>query len=109
VLGKLTGQYCQIVKKDRVPLVPQPSEDDIVVLKRYYQVLKRSKDYKRRVAWIEKFPRSVALKCSSVAVVEYIGPFPDAVTAHGNAKHSGNEYVCTQLHVKQVLEDLLCH
>ena len=64
------------------PLHPQPS--NVIVFHRYYTVLKRCLTYRRRITWIEDDQNSVAL-------VEYIGSYPEEVTAHGNAKHHADD------------------
>ena len=86
------GVYGRIVKRQFVPLSPQPDQKDIVVLRRSYSTLKRCCDYRRRVSWVE----STHAKWShALAVVEYIGLFPDAGSPHGNSRASGSDYVRT--------------
>ena len=65
-------------KKEYEVLHPQPS--NVIVLNRYYTVLKRCPSYRRRISWIENGENAVAL-------VEYIGLYPDEVSPHGNATH----------------------
>ena len=40
-----------------------------------------------------------------VAVVEYIGPYPDNISIHGNAKSANSEYVRTTLTVMTNIKD----
>jgi hypothetical protein len=56
-----------------VPLEPQPSEADEVVLHRYYTTLKCDNSYKKRVSW---FTSTVNTDIGKKAVYEYFGKFP---------------------------------
>lgn len=88
------GLFARYSKGEKCPMSPQPNMDDILILKRYYTTLKREPQYKKRITWVEKFPRKTeqnALKC--LAVVEYIGPFPKVPAPHGNAKRTNTEYI----------------
>ena len=60
-----------------------------------YNSLKRQPDYKRRICWAEIVPTSLTTTGKQVAVVEYIGPYPDNISIHGNAKSANSEYVRT--------------
>jgi hypothetical protein len=46
----------QKLKKQFVPLLPQPDDDHLFVLKRYYATLQRDSNYKKkqRISWFEK-------------------------------------------------------
>lgn len=66
-----------------VPYDPQPSQDSIVELYRYYTSHSKSANYKKRVTWFGKSPYSDAAQLS---LVEYVGEFPGRVP-HGNAKN----------------------
>ena len=68
--------------------------DDILVMKKYYANLNRNTEYKKRVTWIEQFPRSVE-DTKPFAVIEYIGLYPEMMISHGNAKTSDHEYIRT--------------
>ena len=56
-----------------MPLEPQPSEADVVVLHRYYTTLKCDNSYKKRVSW---FTSTVNTDIGKKAVYEYFGKFP---------------------------------
>ena len=66
------------------------------MLNRYYTVLKRCPSYRRRISWIE-----------NVALVEYIGLYPNEVSPHGNAKHhEDDDYKRTNPEVLQNIANL---
>ncbi|XP_077870380.1 uncharacterized protein LOC144363917 [Saccoglossus kowalevskii] len=54
------GLYCRDVKRKRVPLKPQPNVDDVIVFRRYYIVLKRDSNYKKRISTVIKCRDSLA-------------------------------------------------
>ena len=58
------------------PLVPQPSRDSLMMVHRYYATLKRDKGFRRRISSMKRHP---------VALVEYLGVYPEIVASHGNA------------------------
>ena len=107
------GEYMYIEKQGevyvsgskRVPLDPQPLENDLFLLRRYYTTLKRCPTYKRRISWLEKVPSSVTPP--TCYCVEYTGTYPKDVSAHGNAKSARREYVRTQPQVLQQVKDLV--
>ncbi|XP_064102293.1 uncharacterized protein LOC135212631 [Macrobrachium nipponense] len=68
------GLYCKELKGLKVPLDPQPSDDELITFKRYYVSLKRSPTYRKRVSTVAKCPNSLA-HLKSLAVIEYIGLF----------------------------------
>jgi len=77
-------------KRVYVPLSPQPAEDDVVTLTRYYGTCKASDAFRKRVTW---FGGNVSSSSSApVAVVEYRGVQP-APQPHGNATHNTVAYV----------------
>ena len=78
---KVKGQY------QYVQLNPQPLDNEIVELHRYYTKLKKDQAYEKRVSWLGLGGDK------KIAVVEYVGKFP-GVAPHGNAKHK-TEYVRT--------------
>ena len=79
-----------------MPLEPQPLEEEVMVMRRFYTCLKRKPDYKKRVAWIEKVAKGMDITCTGKAVVEYVGTFPSTVSMHRNSKKgSCSEYVKT--------------
>ena len=70
-------QYCTKRLGEWVPLEPQPLEDEVMVMKRFYTCLKRKPEYKKkRVTWIEKVAKEMDISCAGNAVVEYLGEFP---------------------------------
>ena len=72
-------------------LEPQPAEDSIVVLSRYYATLKRDPTFKKRVSY---FVNNVDQTLSNVALFEYQGIQPVTSQSHGNA-HSGQTFTRT--------------
>jgi hypothetical protein len=76
-VAKKGDNYCVRVKRSGVyswvPLEPQPSEADVVVLHRYYATLKYDNSYKKRVSW---FTSTVNIEIGKKAVYEYLGTFP---------------------------------
>ena len=48
--------YCKEIKKEFIPLDPQPDDTHIFILKRYYATLKRDNNYKKRISWFETMP-----------------------------------------------------
>ena len=55
-----------------------------------YNSLKRQPDYKRRICWAEIVPTSLTTTRKQDAVVEYIGPYLDNISIHGNAKSANS-------------------
>ncbi len=92
-------------KGEKRPLDPQPKMDDVLILKRYYTSLKRAPDYKKRVTWVEKYPTNNRENSKCIAVVEYIGIFPQNIVPHGNAKHCNADYVRSSEAVKTKLTE----
>ena len=83
------GAYCarKVIKGKSTtePLQAQPPNCEIVALHQYVSRLNlRAHAYERRVTCIPTV--------NHVALVEYIGTFPDHVTNHGNA-NTGGEYI----------------
>ncbi len=82
------GEYCTMKKKEWVPLEPQPHDEDVVIMRRYYATLKRKPDYKKRVTWFEKASSQMDATCQDRAIVEYLGVFPSVSSMHGNSTKS---------------------
>ena len=100
------GQYCTKRLGEWVPLEPQPLEEQIMVMRRFYTCLKRKPEYKKRVTWIETIGKGMNITCTDKAVVEYLGEFPTTVSMHGNSKKgSCSEYVRTSESVKSDIKD----
>ena len=89
------GAYGRFTKKEFVPSDPQPNENDIVVLRRYYCGLKGESRYRRKVTWADKLPSNVDAQQCNVAVVEYIGKQPQKQVTHGNARKTTQPYMRT--------------
>ena len=100
---KRNGQYCRIVKKEHVPLDPQPDPNEIFVLKRYYATLERDSNYKKRISWFEKMPGQSEEKLN-LAIAEYIGTFPSEKCIHRNSKNNRNEFVRTSPKTKEIIK-----
>lgn len=84
---------------------PQPDPSTVVIVKRSYNSLKRQNDYKRRITWIESAPSTLKIKQKHLAIVEYIGIFPDEICIHGNSKSSNSEYVRTATDVMANIQE----
>ena len=84
---KKASVYGIEIKKNFVPLDPQPDKREIFVLKRYYGTLERDSNYKKRISWFEHMPGSSSDRYKTVSLVEYLGTFPaDEGSKHGNAR-----------------------
>ena len=71
-------------KKEYEVINPQPV--NILILNRYHTAFKRCPTYRGRISWIENDNKCVGL-------VEYIGSYPNEVSAHGNAKnHTDDDF-----------------
>ena len=88
------GQYCteKLVcgKRTYLPLEPQPADDDVYTIHRYYAT--QSDDgkavYRKRVTWVSRDD------FQPVALVEYVGMCKQE-QVHGNRKGTGPVYVRT--------------
>ena len=58
------AQYCTKRLGEWVPLEPQPLEDEVMVMKRFYTCLKRKPEYKKRVTWIEEVAKQMDISCA---------------------------------------------
>ena len=106
VIEMKNGQYSTKRQNEWVPLEPQPVDDDVMIMRRFYTSLKRKTDYKKRVTWIEKASSAVGVTCMGKAVVEYLGTFPSIISVHGNSKKgTGSEYVKTCATTKEKIND----
>ena len=79
------GTYFVIAKKEEIALSPQPSSDEVIIVKRLYSKLKRDPSYKRRITYF------VSGISPDVAVVEYLGSYPKNVP-HGNSLNNSAPY-----------------
>ena len=88
------------INKKKVHEAVQPQPSNVIVCHRYYSVLKRCPTYRRRISWIENDKNPTAL-------VEYLGPYPDEVSAHGNANHhTDDDYRRTNPETIRAIADL---
>ena len=78
---------------------PQPSIENIVQFNRYYCTLKRCSTYKRRISRIDNSGVKLAL-------MEYIGKYPEQSAPHGNAIHHDTGYTRTNLNVLEKIAEL---
>ena len=99
------GAYCNERKVkgkyEYVPLNPQPADNELLLLHRYYTSLKTDKNYKKRVSWVSQGGND------KIALVEYIGKYP-GLAPHGNAKQK-SEYIRTPHYVMLEMGELLKH
>jgi hypothetical protein len=98
------GLYCfkkQIKGKvGYCPLEPQPVKDDIIHIHRYYTVLKKDPNYKKKVTWLGDGGAR-----SNCAIVEYDGNFP-GLCPHGNSTDIDAEYTRIPPHVMDEINEL---
>ena len=90
VKKKKEGYYFKRKKKGGYyyePLNPQPQDNELVQLHRYYAKLKKDTNYQKRVSWLGLGGDT------EIAVVEYLGAYP-GLGPHGSAKHK-EEYIRT--------------
>ena len=64
--------FYEIVKQKNAPLYPQPTSDEVFLLKRYYSTLAHDASYKKPVSWFERMPGNL-YSAMNVAVAEYLG------------------------------------
>jgi hypothetical protein len=83
---------------------PQPPKEQIVTFHRYYTVLKKSSQYKRRVTWVEGLPESVP-GLRDVAIIKYKGEYETEDQPHGNSKISSQNYERTHPQVLKKIKD----
>ena len=81
------------------PLNPQPSENEVLHLHRYYAYLKENNNYRKRVSWLSQGGNK------DIAIAEYIGDCP-GLAPHGNSKHKP-EYVRTPHQVMVEMGEML--
>ena len=86
-------------KKEYVPLNPQPKDDELLTLHKYFGYHKGNDNYRKRVSWLSRGGNT------QIALVEYIGEYP-GLGAHGNAKNK-EEYVRTPQFVMVEMGELL--
>ena len=89
-------------------MCPQPKDESICIMRRYYSTLKRDNSFKKRTTWFEKMPQHDSSKLN-IAIVEYLGKFPKEGSSHGNRKTSNCDYVrstkCTRDIIKERIKD----
>lgn len=84
------GKYCTRKKVDgkfvTEVMDEQPAEGQVYEVCRFYAKLKRDNNYKKRSTWLRNGP--------PIAVIEYLGVFPQEVLMHGNcSKGAAGEYI----------------
>ena len=84
-----------------IPVVEQPTENELLVIHRQYMTLKASSDYKRRITWVSSVPVNETIRME-VAIYEYLGVFPGS-RPHGNSKDVKRIYTKTG---SQVLDNI---
>ena len=95
-------KYCTMKMKEWVPLEPQPRDEEVVIVRRFYSTLKQKTDYKKRVTWIEKASAQMDATCQRRDVAKYLGTFPSRTAMHRNSKKgAGSEYVRTSEATKE--------
>ena len=70
------AQYCTKRLGEWVPLEPQPLEDEVMVMKRFYACLKRKPEYKKRVTWIEKVAKQMDFLVQEMLWLNTLASFP---------------------------------
>lgn len=100
------GMYGEerIVKGCRTfdPVTPQPDEDQLYLLGRYYTSQKGNSSYRKRVTWIDQQRANMPV----VAVCEYLGT-GQVSEAHGNTKLNQVPYLRTPTEtMKRVRHDI---
>ena len=82
------GKYC--IRRRRKgsaaswePLDPQPEEECVLIVSRYYATLKRDPNFKKRVSY---FTNAADTSLAKLALFEYQGKQPTETESHGNAQ-----------------------
>ena len=79
------GRYCSLKRQSGIKvdeeIEPQPSDENLVMMARYYTTLKRLE--------------LSSNKKSSYTIVEYIGKYREEIEPHGNPKHQDTMYTRT--------------
>lgn len=78
-VDKKDRQYVRFTKGKRIPVVPQPLVN-VIEFKRYYMSLKRDASFKRRISIVTECLDNMT-RTKNVAVVEYIGNYPQNTIA----------------------------
>lgn len=99
-----TGTYFRLLKGKKMPLSPQPHEEQVITVKRKYSTystLAREQRFRKRVTWFESDP------FPEIAFAEYIGPYPTQnPSIHGNSK-SNKPYQRLSVRQKEVIASSL--
>ena len=96
-----SGLYFRLLKGKKVSLSPQPTEEQILLVKRKYSTLAREEKYSKRVTWFENQP------FLETSFVQYIGTYPyDCHSIHGNSKNN-NPYQRLNKQQKEVMQTSL--
>ncbi|XP_078489297.1 uncharacterized protein LOC144746189 [Ciona intestinalis] len=81
-----------------VVLNPQPNENDVVALSRYYSNLNVDKLYQRRITWSTN-------SLNNIMIVEYRGLFPGVKPHKNSSKNTKSQYVRTPFEIIQNIKD----
>ena len=111
-LGYVKKQYCIPVKESAkskmVPMNPQPSTDELLVISRKYSSLKKSESYRRRINTVLTLPKKWQKKeyLLTKAIYEYIGTFLSYMK-HGLCKENKRLYMRVNPHVQQNIDEMV--
>ena len=104
------GKYCTELQENKqrryLPLEPQPKENQLLGIQRYYATLKSCPFYKKRVTRINHISTPSYLKWTHCVIVEYLGKFP-GTQLHGNAKTLDVPYTRTSGRTMDKIEESL--
>ncbi|XP_060563165.1 uncharacterized protein LOC132722661 [Ruditapes philippinarum] len=109
-----SGIYCiekqKQKKKVYEPLEPQPSGEELLIIKRLYNTLSASdkglEQFRRKCTWIENIPSSMPELSVDIAIVEYVGTFPGR-KPHGKSIVYKKPYIRTKPSVIRELKGQL--
>ena len=91
-----------------VPMNPQPSTNELLVISRKYSSLKKSESYRRRINTVLTLPKKWQKKeyLLTKAIYEYIGSFPGYMK-HGHCKENKGFYMRANPHVQQNIDEMV--
>ncbi|KAK3107530.1 hypothetical protein FSP39_016804 [Pinctada imbricata] len=104
---KKNNVYCREIKRQMIPLDPQPDSSTVIKLKRYYSKLAKDNNYQRRVSWFENLVENEDSNLH-LEIVEYIGTYPGE-SIHGNSKHTSQPYKRVSVKQKAIISDGIKH
>jgi hypothetical protein len=89
--------------KNKTLLNPQPDENSIIILHRYYLQNKSDTNFRKRISYFTSYPANDTI--TQKALVEYLGVFSGDLKCHGNAVHYSRPYVRTDPRVLNAIRD----